>query len=148
MIIQLTSEDVKADPNLIWNEYIGLIARDYRDLEARQRPAHLVFIYESEVQNGGHLQYFENVGTGRLEDTIDALEQLGANGQAQVLREAGSAYAIPSRVRIKTIEEFVAAELEGEFSGYDERFHECAPPLIECLETHLSLHLDCFVCIR
>jgi hypothetical protein len=42
-------------------------------LSAEQRPAHLVFWYESEVQNGGHFQYFENRGTEHLAATIEAL---------------------------------------------------------------------------
>ena len=148
MIIQLASRDVEADSNLIWNEFIGVVACDYEELEARQRPAHLVFVYESEVQNGGHLQYFENAGTSRIQETVDALKLLDATCQALVLKEAAEVYAVPSREHPKTVEEYVAAALEEEFSSYDERFHECSPSLIECLQTHLHLHQDWFVCVK
>ena len=50
------------EPHLIWNAFIDLIAiEDYGDLSPIQRKAHLVFWYESEVQNGGHGQYFEEL---------------------------------------------------------------------------------------
>jgi len=59
----LTKPQVDAEPFRIWNACVDLLAtEDYRDLGKEQRPAHLVFWYESEVQNGGHLQYFENRG--------------------------------------------------------------------------------------
>jgi HrpA-like RNA helicase len=64
---------------------------DYDDLSPEQRPAHLVYWYESEVQNGGHLQYFENRGTEHLAAPVKALGSLGAMCQQQVLREAGRA---------------------------------------------------------
>ncbi len=51
---------------------------DYDDLSPEQRPAHLVYWYESEVQNGGHLQYFENRGTEHLAAAVKALGSLGA----------------------------------------------------------------------
>jgi len=52
------------EPHMVWNAFVDLIAtEDYADLSPLQRKAHLVFWYESEVQNGGHGQYFENQGS-------------------------------------------------------------------------------------
>jgi hypothetical protein len=49
------------DPAAIWNEFVHLLAMSKdSELTEIQRVAHLVFWYEHEVQNGGHLQYFEN----------------------------------------------------------------------------------------
>jgi hypothetical protein len=47
-----------------------------------QRPAHLVFWYESEVQNGGHFQYFTNRSDHHIEETIQSLNALGAHDHA------------------------------------------------------------------
>jgi hypothetical protein len=49
-----------SDPTIIWNTFIDLIAERAEDLDPEQRPAHFVLIYDFEVQNGGHLQYFYN----------------------------------------------------------------------------------------
>jgi hypothetical protein len=60
----LTNGEVEREPYRVWNAYVDLLAvEDHRDLVPEQRAAYLVFWYESEVQNGGHLQYFENRGT-------------------------------------------------------------------------------------
>jgi len=81
----------------IWNAYVDLLAMEpYDELAEEQRPAHLVFWYESEVQNGGHLQYFENRGTEHLGETVEALGVLDASCQQQILREAGSYFLAAS----------------------------------------------------
>jgi hypothetical protein len=145
---KLNKEAVQATPWVLWNGFVDLIAKeDYRDLDAIQRPAHLVFWYESEVQNGGHLQYFENRGTEHLAETITSLGVLGAIGQQQVLHEAGELYLGRSRPRIASVEEFCATALGGEFAVFDRRFHECAPLLQQCLESYLRSHQSSFVVV-
>ncbi len=147
MIIRtLTKYEVEAAPSSIWNAYIDLLAiEEYRYLSPEQRPAHLVFQYESEVQNGGHFQFFENRGTEHLAETVEALGLLGATSQQQVLREAGELWLRRSRPRVQTAEEFCAIALEGEFDTLDSRFYHCTPTLIECLETYLDHHQSAFV---
>lgn len=145
MIRRLTKQEVEASPYRIWNEYVQILASDYDVLAPVQRPAHLVFRYESEVQNGGHLQFFENVGTEKLQETIAALEILQAHCQKTVLSEAGQLYLGSARSHPKPVEEFIAAALEGEFSRFDSRFHECSPSLQMCLEQYLDHHQDHFI---
>ena len=60
-----------------------------------QAVAHFAFWYESEVQNGGHLQYFENMFNRykAKEDivvsaTLEALKVIGAKKQAKILSQA------------------------------------------------------------
>jgi hypothetical protein len=142
----LTKQEAEAQPYRIWNAYVDLLANEsYKDLSPVQRPAHLVFWYDSEVQNGGHLQYFENRGTARLAATIDALGTLGAICQQKVLREAGGLWLSRSRGRIQTAQDFCDTTLEGEFRSHDSRFHACSPTLQACLETYLSGHQSSFV---
>jgi hypothetical protein len=53
---KLSKREVESEPFQIWNAFIDLLAmEDYRDLNPVQRAAHLVFWYESEIQNGGPL---------------------------------------------------------------------------------------------
>src|SRR5438876_6695514 len=116
---RLTKQEVDAQPFRVWNAYVDLLAmEDYRDLAEEQRPAHLVFWYESEVQNGGHLQYFENRGTELLQETVNALGLLGAGCQQQILREAGEVLVSRTRPPIRTVPEFSAAALKAEFSAF------------------------------
>jgi hypothetical protein len=93
MIRRIVSQrELDKEPFQLWNAFVNLLATEaYSDLTIEQRPAHLVFWYESEVQNGGHLQYFENQTIEkclRIDETIAALGKLGANCQLAVLRDA------------------------------------------------------------
>jgi len=144
----VTKQKVEAWSPSVWNAYVDLLAMEpYDELAEEQRPAHLVFWYESEVQNGGHLQYFENRGTGHLDETAEALGLLEANCQQQILREAGELFLGRERSRITSVEEFVAAARDGEFEAFDRRFYACSPTLQERLQAYLALHQSSFVTI-
>jgi len=70
----LSKQEVEAEPFRVWNAFVDLLTmEDYDDLSPEQRPARLVYQYESEVQNGGHLQYFENRHGASLSTTVKAL---------------------------------------------------------------------------
>ena len=143
---ELTQQEIKTAPHLVWNAFVDLLAfTDHECLAPEQRPAHWVFWYESEVQNGGHFQYFENRGTVHLGVTLEALELLGATCQQRVLQAAGALWLSDPRPPVETVDEFCEQALEGEFDSYDARFHDCSPSLLECLETHLQHHRDLFV---
>ena len=134
-------------PYLIWNAFVDIAMSDYSKLSKKQRPAHLVFRYESEVQNGGHLQYFENFGTRRIKDTVAALELLGAPCHAKVLARAAARFKSKPRLRIRSVEEYVETALEGEFDKFDRAYAGCRPELEKVLKTHLSRNQAEFVII-
>jgi hypothetical protein len=142
----LTKQEVAAEPFRIWNAFVNLLAMEkFEQLSPEQRPAHLVFWYESEVQNGGHLQFFENRGLQHLTETVEGLGLLGALGQQQVLREASVQWLSRSRSRIETAQEYCDTALEGEFDSFDSRFHKCSPSLTQCLEKYLERNQNLFV---
>lgn len=144
----LTKQEVETEPYRIWNAFVDLLAmEDYGQLSREQGPPHLVFWYESEVQNGGHFQYFENRGTEYLAATVEALGLLGAAGHQQVLREAGNVWLSRDRTPVQSVQEFCDIALEGEFDWFDSRFHDCSPSLQECLEAYLMQHQASFVSI-
>lgn len=147
MIIRsITKQEVDEEPDCIWNAFVDLLAmEEYDDLSREQRLAHLVFWYESEVQSGGHIQYFENRGMTYLDDAVNALGVLGAVCQQQILREAGELWRSRSRTSSKTTQEFCDTALEGEFDAFDSRFHDCSTSLQQCLESYLALHQSSFV---
>jgi hypothetical protein len=112
---------LQQEPHLVWNAFIDLLAiSEYGDLSLIQRKAHLVFWYDSEVQNGGHGQYFENRGVSRLGETVAALRNLGLECQAETLPDS-------------FIDELDAA------------FHGCTPTVTEALEQHLARHTTEYV---
>jgi len=120
---------------------------DYTDLTVTQRFAHLVFWYEQEVQNGGHMQYFENQGIGRIKEVIGALKRLGAHCQAEVLFLAATQYGYKPRSRIKSVKEYVEKALKAEFDQLDQAFHECQPSLEATLQAFLAKNQSEFVVV-
>lgn len=146
LIVRVSKQEAEAYPHRIWNAFVELVGtHEYEDLSGEQRPAHLVFWYESEVQNGGHLQYFENRGVERVEETIASLGKMAAFCQQQVLREAFDLLLSRQRERIRTVEEYVSAALKDDFGQLDRRFYSCSPSLQSCLEDYLAGHQSSFI---
>jgi hypothetical protein len=134
------------EPYQLWNEYVDLLAMsDYDALEPVQRVAHLVFWYESEVQNGGHLQYFENQGTTHLDKTIAALRHLHGNCYSEVLAAAKVQYYSRPRTKIQSTTEYVATALQGEFDQFDQAFAQCRPEIVDLLKAYLNDHEAAFI---
>ena len=146
--IRVSRRLVEKKPYLVWNAFVDLIAgSSYSHLSKKQRPAYLVFRYESEVHNGGHMQYFENFGTKRIEDTVAALELLGAPCHAKVLARAAARFNSQIRKRIRSVEEYVETALEGEFDLFDRKWGKCRPELEKVLKDYLSANQAEFVLV-
>lgn len=123
---------------------------DTDKLEEEQRPAHLIFWYESEVQNGGHLQYFLNRGEELVPETIKCLRAAGADCFASILAKAmaiweleADAIAVPS-----SVEEYVMSPLQRQLEGVDAEFGRCPSNLITVLEGILAQQQDLFVIVE
>lgn len=137
-----------SDPGAVWNAFVDLIAVEkYADLNDVQRPAHLAFWYESELLNGGHLQYFENWGLEPLEEKLLALGALGADAQAVILKEAADRWRSQARSPIETPEVYSETAMLGEFDDLDDRFYKCRPEITELLEVYLRKNQSAFVLI-
>lgn len=145
---KVSRRELKDEPYLVWNAYVDLLAMsEYEELTPRQRVAYLAFWYDSEVQNGGHLQYFENRGVALVDETLDALSALGADNQRQILRQAYDIRHKSPDDPIATAEEFAARSLDGDFDELDHRYYEANPSITDSLKAYLETHQDDFVVI-
>jgi hypothetical protein len=104
-----------------------------------------VYWYDSEVQNGGHLQYFENRGTSVLHDTLAALELLGASCQRGVLEGAALLLSTSQRHRINTVENYIEAAREAKFAASDSAYHACQPPIEKLLAEYFQEYKHEFI---
>ena len=144
--LPVTKKALEENAGAAWNAFIELVATtSYEDLTPAQRPAHLVFWYESEVQNGGHLQYFTNRGDERGDETIQSLRALGADAQARVLGQALASWRSAVRPVPADADEYVAIALGGEFDDLDKAFHECPIQLIDALKRYFAHHESDFI---
>jgi len=144
--IVVTKKALEENSGAAWNAFIQLLAMtDYEALVPSQRPAHLVFWYESEVQNGGHLQYFTNGHDERGEKTIESLGALGAEAQAQVLVSALARWRSAARLPPADAQEYEAIALENELEDLDRAFHACPIQLLDVLMRHFAEHEADFI---
>ena len=152
MVIRVINRNlVQQDQYLVWNSYVEILAMsNYDDLDQIQKPAHLIFWYESEVQNGGHFQYFENnyEKNYRIPETIISLNLLGAISQSKTLESAFKQFKSKERKKIETVEEFCENAQEVEFEIFDKEFYEAEPNLIEILEKYLKENMASFIKIN
>ena len=136
MRIALQRASVQRDPNLVWNTFINIIATgDPLQLTLVQHRVRLVFDYESEVQNGGHGQYFENKCIEVIPATIEALNWMGLVGQAAVLAQAHQ--RLVKMPRDCSWEEWL---VDNEIEEWDATFHDCQPDIMDIFACHLARH--------
>jgi hypothetical protein len=132
---------LESDPDLVWNTFIDLLAmEEYEDLAPDQRPAHLIFWYESEVQNGGHGQYFENRRLEHLSDTKAALEAFGLIGQAAIL-----SHAMLMLEAAPGASDWLEVFDETAIEEMDAAFHACAPDIATALHQHLNRNVGVYL---
>lgn len=131
-----------------WNAMINLCAMEPLDrLTPTQRIAALAFWYMSEVNNGGHFQYFVNKRGHPHQEVVHALESIGAHHSANVLRAAlkrlGPTFP-PSELR--DAEHYLQVEEEVDLSEFDFAWGEAGNKEVnQCLESHLQAHEREFV---
>lgn len=86
---KLSKEIIKKEEYQIWNSFVDLLAMESEeDLTDIQKNAQRAFWYDSEVQNGGHLQYFENRHSENFSEVIKSLNTIGAKEQATLLKKS------------------------------------------------------------
>jgi len=146
---RISSSAAKLDPHAVWNAFVDLLANSTLvELTDIQRHPHLVFWYESEVQNGGHLQFFENRPEELIEPTLTALRVLGAEAYLPILNDATLRWRSQPREKLETVEEYASTGLHGEFEDLDRAFYDAEPPLTQLLENYLDDNVSEFVLVE
>lgn len=153
---------LKSEPYEKWNQFIDLISMEgYEDLTNIQRIAHLCFWYDSEVQNGGHIQYFTNREGNYFDETIKALDKIGAFKQKELLTKVVNLYNTLGLADINNSKDFISKVLVGydyEFSdehledtideyinNYDREYYNSEPTINDLLEKYLDVYEQSFI---
>src|SRR5688572_5506582 len=95
-------------------------ADEYHNLSHEERVFMLVFWYQLDSENGGTDQFIWNTGGDHYDETIAALEEIGADRTAGYLRriaagfekESGARFATDHKERREQIERFGREKLE------------------------------------
>ncbi len=144
--ILVTKQALEEDKHAVWNAFIDLLVRtDSDELTASQRLARLTFLYDCEILNGGHLQYFTTLLQATTAETIQFLNVLGGHAQALILDAALTRWNSAARLRAADLREYSAIALEGEFDDLDTAFYRCPVQVAELLERYLAKHEADFI---
>ncbi len=143
--IQLSRSKIAEAPYEVWNAFVKIALSPYDELDSTQRVAHHALWYDSEINNGGHLQYFENHGTEHADEASAALKTIGANCQAAIFAKALSQRRSRDRDAIATVQEYVETALAGEYESLDSDFYACEPTISTLLEAYLERNESAFV---
>ena len=143
---KLSKQIIEKEPYQIWNSFIDILAMELENnLSDVQKIAQKSWWYDSEVQNGGHLQYFENTSLQNYSSIIDSLIAVGAKEFAHLLSESSDLFIDKKRSRIKSVFQFIKKAKEGKFDNFDSRFYKISPDINYYLEEYLKKHQDEFV---
>lgn len=149
MTARIRQSDMDENPPAAWNAFVHFLATTPPDqLDDTQRAAKLVFEYESEVQNGGHPQYFLNQGEKQGEATEAALRALGGQAAAAILQRAVARWDSRQQTTPFEADEMITEALREGFQDLDEAFYRLDPNLVALLENNLDADFDAFVTIE
>jgi hypothetical protein len=120
---------------------------DRRGFDAMTQPQQFCFaveLYEDEVDNGGHHQYFYNDDSDLYKVAIEGLHAIGATPQAAILSDASRAFApeqpaATEELRRHQMEEFGPVQ-DGIFKTADQRFYQLEDVPGERLDTLMTLY--------
>jgi hypothetical protein len=142
MVAPRTISRSSEDEFIGWNTFIDMCAcEELADLSPVQRTASLALHYMSEVDNGGHFQYFVNKAHFPHEEVVSSLRAIGALHSERVLsavlmQMGGDMPEFP-----REAEEYIQAESEAGLSKFDRAWgEEGYREIISCLERYLSDH--------
>ncbi|MDQ2746029.1 MAG: DMP19 family protein [Acidobacteriota bacterium] len=131
----------------LFEEIIPLFfQKDKTELTLIQHKVLVTFIYDSEVLNGGHLQYLQNQGTRNIPQILTFLEETGAICQKEILNEVFKYVQGNPVIPVETIEQYQARAMQGEFFDFDMAYYKCTPEIgTELLPQYVNQHLAEFV---
>jgi hypothetical protein len=102
----------------------------------------LATTYAAQVDNGGHLQYFHNIGISAAPDTLAALRLLGAERHAALLDTCCTMVRLASVPKAKSLERYAELARERRFEVQDREFYELKPDIHMLASNYLATHLS------
>jgi hypothetical protein len=138
-IVVIAARELEADPSArLWAlaihlaEHVGL-----RELP-QYRHFWLAYLYDAEVQNGGHLQYFHNQGTKDVPETLTALREIGANSRALILEDCWRQMQDAPVQQVSSLSEYSSLAAERSFKAEDSAYYDAEPDVLSQLEVHFE----------
>lgn len=121
----------------------------------------MCFWCDSEVQNGGHIQYFTNKEGNNFDETIIALDKIGALKQKEILMKVVNLFNTLDLADINNTKDFIdkvlvgydyvfpSEQIEDTFdeyiNNYDMEYYNCEPTINDLLKKYLDVYEESFI---
>ena len=143
---KLSRKNIERENFNIWNAFIDILAmEDESKLTEIQKNAQRAFWYEAEVQNGGHVQYFENTNLNDYSPVIKSLNIIGAHDYAILLEKAVKAYFKDGTKNINNAGDFIKEALNEINLALDFEYSKINPDMNHYLKEYLNKYFDEFI---
>ena len=143
---KISKKILEKEESQLWNAFIDILAMENEQkLNDIQKIAQRVFWYDSEVQNGGHIQYFENINLKDYAPIIDSLKLIGANNHAAILEKAAKIFFKDGRKKLTTVDELIDESLKEENLKLDSEYAGIKPDINYYLKEYLNKNINEFI---
>ncbi|ADG68569.1 PBS lyase HEAT domain protein repeat-containing protein [Planctopirus limnophila DSM 3776] len=127
----------------------ALDKQGFDQLSSPQKHYYAVFMYDSEVCNGGHSQYFVNSSGDHWKSALAGLKAIGAEKRALILQEATKLFgtagpAVDNDTRHRQLAAFTSKK-DQVVDGLDTRYYECSENVEALLALYAIKHKEHFV---
>ena len=113
--------------------YEALESQGFEHLSTPQQHYYAVLIYDAEVNNGGHSQYFVNSSGSRWKTALDGLKAIGAEKRAEILQKASALFGSsgPSTDHEKRHQQIASftAQQDELLDKLDRGYYSCDEPI-------------------
>ena len=138
-VATIERKELDIDPSArVWALVFYLADHPEEQTRSEFRLFWLAYIYDAQVLNGGHLQYFHNYGTEAVVPTLDALHTIGAHERAAILADCWSQVKLDPVDRVSSVEQYSELAMERSFDAEDSAYYAEKPELLELLERHYA----------
>lgn len=123
----IDDDDIMAIIQPVWysvNIYEGYekYQEDLKSITVEQKHIFACFLYEAEVNNGGHFQFFCNSAGMVWKDAIEGYNAIGLKEYADIIEESISRIGVnPSFVRQERIDQL---DDDADFDDIDDKFYQ------------------------
>lgn len=147
-LVSIPPSELDADSSAqLWALVFYLSEHPSSQSDPRLQPFWLAYMYDAEVKNGGHLQYFHNQGVASVQGAIDALITIGAHSHAALLEDCWSKAEADPVFRVSSLAEYSELAHDCSFKSEDSAYYKLSPDVLSLLEAHYEAMLHEYISV-
>ncbi|MBI4995889.1 MAG: DUF4375 domain-containing protein [Rhodocyclales bacterium] len=147
-LVSITKSELDADPSArLWALVFYLAEHPSAQRDPRFQPFWLAYMYDAEVKNGGHLQYFHNQGVTSVQETLAALRTIGANGHAALLEDSWRKAEADPVFRVSSLAEYSELARDRSFESEDSAYYKLSQDVLSLLEAYYEPMLHEYISV-